>query len=124
MIYGIGTDIVEVERLKKWINNSSMIDRYFNQEEQKSFSNEQGACEHYAARFAAKEAFGKALGTGLAGFSLKDVYIKNNENGKPELIVKGSAAELIKKQCGEVKIHVSLSHESAYAIAYIIIEKI
>ena len=79
-------------------------------------------CQHYAARFAAKEAFSKALGTGITGFSLQDVYITNDESGKPFLNVKDSAADVLKERCGECKLHVSLSHEKEYATAFVIIE--
>lgn len=124
MIYGIGTDIVEVKRFLNWVQNSKIIDRYFNKEEQCSFTNQQAVCEHYAARFAAKEAFGKALGIGLAGLSLSDVYIAKDKNGKPEIKVKGTAETLLNQFCGECKVHVSLTHEREYAVAYVIIEKI
>ena len=80
-------------------------------------------CQHYAVRFAAKEAFSKALGTGISGFNLKDVYITNDENGKPIINVQNSAEEILKNRCQNYKLHVSLSHEKEYAIAYVIIEE-
>ena len=83
-------------------------------------------CQHYAARFAAKEAFSKALGTGLI-YDLKDSYIINDKNGKPEFVLENSAKELFNKVKGKIedyKFHVSLSHEKEYATAFIIIEKI
>ncbi|MBP5251034.1 MAG: holo-ACP synthase [Treponema sp.] len=124
MIKGIGCDIVEVSRFEKWIE-TSLVERFFNPaeliEEKASL---QRKSEYYAIRYAAKEAFSKALGTGLSGFSLKDVYIKKDANGKPSLIVE---ADALKKTCelfGDGCIfHVSLSHEKKYAIAYVIIEK-
>lgn len=124
MIYGIGTDITKVSRFQKWVESEDMIRRFFNEKEMNSCKSIQASCEHYAARFAAKEAFGKALGTGISDFSLQDVYICNDENGKPELIVKDSALELVKKRCGNARILVSLSHEKEYAVAYVIIESI
>ena len=60
MIFGTGVDIVEVKRFSKLINNPDFINRFFNKEEQKEYNNVQALCEHYASRFAAKEAFGKA----------------------------------------------------------------
>ena len=122
MILGIGTDITEVSRFEKWVKNPEMIDRFFNPNEKNNAKSLNSSCEHYAARFAAKEAFGKALGTGLAGFELKDVYIKNDSLGKPELTVENSAAELLKKRCGNANILVSLSHEKKYAVAFVVIE--
>lgn len=124
MIYGIGTDITKVSRFQKWVQSEDMIQRFFNEEEMNSAKSLQSSCEHYAARFAAKEAFGKALGTGLAEFSLKDVYVRNDQSGKPELILKDSALEALKKRCGNARILVSLSHEKEYALAYVIIESI
>ena len=124
MIYGIGTDIVKVDRIKKWLLDGKMVQRFFNPAEMNSCASLQVSAEHYAARFAAKEAFGKAVGTGLAGFSLQDVFVKNDESGKPELVLQNKSAELLKKKCGNAKIHISLSHEKEYALAYLIIEKI
>ncbi|MBQ1629596.1 MAG: holo-ACP synthase [Treponema sp.] len=124
MIFGIGTDIAKVSRFEKWVNTPEMIARFFNQKEFRAFTSKKAACEHYAARFAAKEAFGKALGTGIFGFELADVYIVNTESGKPEFMVEGKAAEILKNKCGNSKIHVSLSHEKEFAVAFVIIEQI
>ena len=124
MIFGTGVDIVEVKRFSKLINNPDFINRFFNKEEQKEYNNVQALCEHYASRFAAKEAFGKALGTGLAGFSLTDVFVKNDEKGKPYIQVENKAEEVLKKTYGDCKIYLSLSHEKTFAIAYVIIESV
>ena len=123
MIYGIGVDMTTVERFEKWIDKPQMINRYFNQQEKTSNPNIVFQKEHYAARFAAKEAFGKALGTGITGFNLSDVYIKSEPNGRPVLIVQDSAKQMLNKICGECNLHVSLSHEKNNAIAVVIIEK-
>ena len=124
MIFGVGVDIAKVSRLEKWVTNPEMTARFFNQKEFGTFGSKMAACEHYAARFAAKEAFGKALGTGIFGFELTDIYIVNTESGKPELIVEGKAAEILKNKCGNSKIHVSLSHEKEFATAFVVIEQI
>ncbi|MCR4735661.1 MAG: holo-ACP synthase [Treponema sp.] len=123
MIFGIGTDISKVSRFKSWVEKPEMLERFFNKEEIISGKNFNFLCEHYAARFAAKEAFSKALGTGITGFPLTDVYIKNEASGKPDLLVINQAREVLEKLCGKCKIHVSLSHEKEFAIAYVIIEK-
>ncbi|MFA6855669.1 MAG: holo-ACP synthase [Treponema sp.] len=81
MIYGIGTDITEVGRFAKWIKDPSMIARFYNENEILKIGSESFLCQHYAVRFAAKEAFSKALGTGIAGFELHDVYIANDKEG-------------------------------------------
>lgn len=122
MIYGIGTDITKVQRFTSWVQKAGMVQRFFNEKELNKAKSVQSASEHYAARFAAKEAFGKALGTGIFGFDLKDIYITNDEYGKPELNVTGSAREELEKRCRNPKILVSLSHEKDYAIAYVVIE--
>lgn len=120
MIYGIGTDIVKVCRMEKWAADSKMIERFFNSKEIK----QNGTAEYYAARFAAKEAFSKALGTGLSGFELNEVYVTNDKLGKPELNCTGKALKLLQERCGDCKLFLSLSHEKDYAIAYVVIEKL
>ncbi len=130
MICGIGTDITQVNRFEKWVKNSKMLERFFNEKE-RSWESEEGEttraisakCQHYAARFAAKEAFSKALGTGISGFDLKDVYITNNSEGAPFLNIEGAALSVMKKRFGDCRTFVSLSHEKEYAVAFVIIEK-
>ncbi len=123
MIAGIGTDIAEVKRFEKWVKNPEMIERFFNEKERSSAKSDSAKCQHYAVRFAAKEAFSKALGTGIIGFNLKDVYITNNSEGKPELNIEGAALSLLKERLGECNAFVSLSHEKEYAVAFVILEK-
>lgn len=123
MICGVGIDMTTVERFERWITKPEMIDRFFNPLEKCSNPNVIFQKEHYAARFAAKEAFGKALGTGITGFNLCDVYIKSEANGKPVLMVQGSAQKKLKEIFGDCKLFVSLSHERNNAIAVVIIEK-
>ena len=121
MICGIGTDISEVKRFYKWVKNPLLYKRFFNEKEIRSFSSDSAACQHYAARFAAKEAFSKALGTGLV-FELKEVYVTNDISGKPVLNVEGKAADILKEKFGDCVLHISLSHEKEYAIAFVVIE--
>lgn len=123
MICGIGTDISKVSRFEKWVNNPGLYLRYFNKSEIKESKSVHAQCEHLAARFAAKEAFSKALGTGII-FDLKDVYVTNDNLGKPILNVEGKAADILKDKFGNCKVHVSLSHEKEYATAFVIIESL
>lgn len=123
MIFGIGTDIAQVSRFQKWVKNPEMLERFFNEKECSAAGSEAAQCQHYAARFAAKEAFSKALGTGISGFGLQEVYVTNNEEGKPFLNVEGAALSLLKERCGDCNIFLSLSHEKEYAVAFVIIEK-
>ena len=123
MIFGIGTDVTDVERFKKWVESKGYCERFFNPAELKTNGSVQHLCEHYSVRFAAKEAFSKALGTGLS-FNLKDVYITNDESGKPSLNVTGSAKELLQQKAGDCKVFVSLSHEKDFSVAFVVIESI
>ena len=74
-----------------------------------------------AARFAAKEAFGKAIGIGLRGITLKNILVVNNHNGKPAMRLFGNALEAFKRSGGE-RIHLSLTHERDNALAMVVIE--
>lgn len=120
MIFGIGTDIVEVRRMEKWAADSKMLERFFNPNEIK----QNGTAEYYAARYAAKEAFAKALGTGFKSFELSEIFVTKDELGKPELNCTGKALKLLNERCGECQLFLSLSHEKDYAIAYVVIEKL
>lgn len=122
MIFGIGTDIAGVRRFKKWVERPELIDRFFNSAEKSLGTSESALCQHYAARFAAKEAFSKALGTGIRDFELKDVYIENDAYGKPVLRVCKTAEQVLFEKCGVCTVHVSLSHEKEYAVAFVVIE--
>jgi len=124
MIIGIGIDIVQINRMERWLNNSKLLERYFHPEELSlASSRKNNAALTLAARFAAKEAFGKALGTGLADISLKDIKISNSENGKPDIILCDSAQTAFEKSSAN-KMHVSLSHERENAIAMIVLERV
>ena len=128
MIFGVGCDIVCVSRLEKWVKNPDILKRYFNEGEMAQNDGGrmslQRLSEYYAVRFAAKEAFSKALGTGLQGFELTDIYISKDENGRPSMVVTGSARERLENLCGRgAEVFVSLSHEKEYAIANVVIER-
>ncbi len=122
MIYGIGTDITEVRRFERWVSSPGMCARFFSRGEIMEHGSLSARCQHYAVRFAAKEAFSKALGTGIS-FDLRDVSVGKDPDGRPFLSVTGSAMELMRRRCGDCKVHVSLSHEREYAVATVIIEK-
>ena len=126
MIYGIGCDIVNVSRFLSWVQNERILCRFFNEKErmQGTGASLQKQCEYYAVRFAAKESFAKALGTGLKGFELTDIYIEKNKENKPFLRVTGKAMECLEQCCGlGAVVQVSLSHEKEYAIAFVTIER-
>ena len=124
MIAGLGTDIAEVKRFRKWVEKPQMLERFFNEKELSTAKSISALCQHYAVRFAAKEAFSKALGTGITGFNLREVYITNNSEGAPLLNIEGAALSIMKERYGECKAFVSLSHEKEYALAFVILEKV
>lgn len=123
MISGIGIDIVHVDRIARWIEVPGLVERYFHANEiATSRGRGAGRALSLAARFAAKEAFGKALGTGLARIRLADIQVENNHNGKPSLVLEGSALERFRETGGGI-IHCSLTHEGENAVAIVIIER-
>jgi holo-[acyl-carrier protein] synthase len=122
MIAGIGIDIVHVRRLERWQKIPGLLERFFHPDELLSARNRgHGAALSLAARFAAKEAFGKALGTGLKGIVLKDIVVVNRHNGSPAIEVFGTARRALEKS-GAGRIHISLTHERDNAVAMIVLE--
>ncbi len=123
MIFGTGIDITTISRFEKWISNEKFCNKYFAEEELEYIHGRgKGAVQSLAAGFAAKEAFGKALGTGIGGLNLKGITVLRNINGKPYIKVIGKVLGKL-NSCGEnPRIHLSLSHESQLAIAQVIIE--
>ena len=119
---GIGCDLTDVDRIRKAIGRNGFKERVFTPEEIAYCTGPHGdKAQSYAARFAAKEAFLKALGTGLRGGQLTDISVVNDGLGKPELHVKGYFASYIEKM-GVKKIHLTLSHTAATAMAVVVLE--
>ena len=122
MIAGVGIDVVHVHRMERWRRTPGLLERYFDPEELKiALEKKSSASLSLAARFAAKEAFGKALGRGLAGIELKDIMVKNKHNGQPEIFVSGTALAALEEN-GAKHIHLSLTHERDNAIAMVVLE--
>lgn len=124
MIVGIGTDIVEMDRIKKIleINKDGFLNKIFTDEELKFLEERNMRTEFVAGRYAAKEAVSKALGTGIRGFSFKDIQVFNDDLGKPYVVLTGGADE-IRMRLESGKIHLSISHGRDNAIAYAILEE-
>ena len=124
MTSGVGIDMIEVERIAKSINKESGFrEMVFSKTEIAYCESKANKFEHYAARFAAKEAFFKALGTGWAENTLfSEVEIINNEEGKPNISLSGTTLKTI-TEMGIKKILVSLSHLKTIASAVVIVEK-
>ncbi len=122
MIVGLGIDVVHVSRLEHWQSVPGLLERFFHPEELAAArSRGKGCILSLAARFAAKEAFGKAVGTGLYGMGLKEIRVENDRNGKPEMILYGRAKAVFEERGGR-RILLSLTHEHDSAIAVAIIE--
>ena len=122
MITGVGIDVVNVKRMERWLLNSKLLERYFHPEEiESAASRGKNRAQSLAARFAAKEAFGKALGT-FAGITLKDIAVLNRYGGKPEMKLSGTARDALAKS-GADSVHISLTHERETAIAMIVLER-
>ena len=124
MIFGIGTDIIEVKRVKRLIEKGSRFkERIFTSREIEYCDSKRNSAENYAARFAAKEAFLKAIGTGWrGGFTFKDVEILKDKLGKPEIRLHGKAEKFVKDQKIS-KVQVSLSHIKEFANAVVTLER-
>ena len=118
-----GTDIIEISRIKDAIekNGEAFLNRIFTENEIKYCEAHNAAkYQHYAARFSAKEAVSKFLGTGFIGeFDWKDIEILNNEFGKPEVNLKGKALELF-KSLKYSEISISMSHCKEYATSIVV----
>ncbi|MCL2209498.1 MAG: holo-ACP synthase [Treponema sp.] len=124
MIKGIGIDLVQIKRMERWVADNALLKRFFHPDEiAYSLSMGKNAAAALAARFAAKEAYGKALGTGLANLNLNEIMVLNNENGKPKIKLFGSAQSAMEKSGADI-IHISLTHEKDNAAAVIILEKV
>ena len=124
MIHGIGTDIIEVHRIKDVMDRDiGFLENIFTKDEIAYCDKMKLKQQHYAARFSAKEAFMKALGTGWRyGITFADIEVYHDSLGNPYIRLHGKAAELA-KQKGITSIHVSLSHTKELATALVVLEK-
>lgn len=119
-----GIDLVSIERINDILTkNPRFITRFFGNEEQilfESKSTNEGKVQTIAGNFSAKEAFSKALGTGIVGFSLDEVQVLRNEFGAPYIELNGNAKIIIEKL--NARISVSISHTDEYATAIVLLE--
>lgn len=122
MVIGVGCDIIEIERVAKAITREAFVRRVFAASESSyCLSRGKQAAASFAARFAAKEAVLKALGTGLRGGELTEIVVTNDELGKPQVKLYGYHEQLAQNK-GVAHIHISLSHSRDTAIAYVVLE--
>ena len=117
MIAGIGTDIIEIDRIEC---TPKFIDKVFTYKEKEYFKSKNFRAEVMAGNFAAKEAISKALGTGFRGFGLLDIEVLRDEKGKPIVNLSDKICEIL--SLNNFNIHISISHSRENAIAYAVME--
>jgi len=123
-IFGIGTDIVKISRIKKSFKNKLFLPRIFSKEEVLKCKKNMNKFNCFAKRFAAKEAFSKALGTGISnGINFNEIIILNNKSGKPYITLKGKTKRLLENRIKKkkFKISLSLSDEKTHAVSFVTI---
>ncbi len=123
-IFGIGTDIVSVDRIKKSVKNKNFLKRIFNKKEISKCKKVNRSINCLAKRFAAKEAFSKALGTGISkGINFNEIVILNKKSGKPYINITGQTKKILYKKFKwkKSKVSLSLSDEKKYAVAFVTI---
>jgi holo-[acyl-carrier protein] synthase len=125
MILGLGIDIVAIARITAMIerHGDRALKRLYTETERAYSDAMPNPALHYAARFAAKESFVKALGTGFSrGIAWREIGIVNDPGGRPRLVVEGMARTFM-ESLGATAAHVSLSHDPLHAAAVVILEK-
>ena len=123
MAISVGIDLVEIERIKKLLGKypERFLKKHFTETELDYCKDKARPEIHVAARFAAKEALSKALGTGLAqGIKLKDIGVRNELSGKPIIELSGRVAEVVKEK-NVVQMDTSLTHTHEHAIAVVVL---
>ena len=125
MIYGIGTDIADIERIRKVLekHGDHFAETVLSAKELEIFCERSGKAEFLAGRWAGKEAFSKALGTGIGeNCSFHEIEILPDEKGRPVIArLYGKALKTVQDK-GIENYHISISHEREYATAYVILE--
>ena len=122
MIRGIGVDIIEIARIRKTVEESGsrFLDRIFTAHEIAYCTSRKNSHQHFAARFAAKEAVSKALATGWdASFRWRDVEVRNDAGGKPHVTLHGKVRDTLAGS----QVHLSLSHSNSHVVALALIEE-
>ena len=123
-IYGVGADIIKIDRIKKSLKKNSFVKRLFNKNEILKCRKNKHSSNCFAKRFAAKEAFSKALGTGISkGISFNEIIVLNEKSGKPFIKVIDNTKKIVEKKFKgkKYKVSLSLSDEDNYAVAVVTI---
>ncbi|NQT61205.1 MAG: holo-ACP synthase [Bacteroidetes bacterium] len=122
MILGVGIDILETQRMAVKAKDPGFLKRFMHPDEiAYAQESKEDPAMTYASRFAAKEAFGKALGIGLRGLKLRDIAVDHDAAGRPFLSLYGTALDAY-RQIGGSSTHLSLSHQDSIVAAVVIIE--
>ena len=123
-IFGVGIDLIEISRISNSIKNKNFIDRIYSKSEIQQARSLKNKSSFFAKRFAAKEAFSKAFGTGISeGISFKEISLVNNIKGKPTIKLSGKTKSVLLKKIKKARVHLSLSDEKNHAVAMVIIEQ-
>lgn len=116
-----GVDIVEIERIRRSMTRPAFLTRCFSDAERAIFAQKQLSPATVAAHFAAKEAFSKAMGTGLRGFALQEVSVLRDAVGAPYFVFSGQAQRLVEER--GLRFSLSLSHSREHAVAMVVAYK-
>lgn len=120
-MHSVGIDLIEIARIEQSIENKRFVSRVFGERERLELLKKQNSIQSYAAAFAAKEAFAKALGTGIRGFALNEVELLHDELGAPYLKLSGNAQKIAANK--GLSFAVSVTHTDNYAAAVVIAQR-
>ncbi|MGI5889043.1 MAG: holo-ACP synthase [Oscillospiraceae bacterium] len=121
MIYGIGTDITEIDRIDSLLDRAGFKERVFSEAELEAFSKLKSRARKLTGCFSVKESFSKALGTGVSGFSLKEVSVLRDDRGKPYIEFTGNALEMMTSK--GLSAMVTISDTDSLVVSFVLIEK-
>ena len=121
MIFGIGTDIIEINRVEiASRRNPKFLEKMFTRRELEFLNSRKFKSETLAGSFSVKEAVSKALGTGIRGFTFKDIEVLRDNLGKPEVILSERIISIFKLK--NINIHASISHNNDTVVSFVVIE--
>ena len=123
-LFGVGTDIIQVNRLKKSLNKKPFLSRIYSKEEILKCKRSKVNSNCFAKRFAAKEAFSKALGTGISkGICFNEIVVLNEKSGKPYIKLINKTKKIVERKLKKkiYKISLSIADEKNYAVAFVTI---
>ncbi len=123
-LFGVGTDIIQVDRLKKSLKKKIFLSKIFSEEEILKCKRKKKNENCFAKRFAAKEAFSKALGTGISkGINFNEIIVLNEKSGKPYIRLVDKTKKIVERKLKKKRYNISLSiaDEKDYAVAFVTI---